>query len=175
MIRPRWSRLLIVAMLASGACSLEWGATADAVRDADRRWTRVYADADYDIAVDTAHIRRHLSRDGAFEVWYRTQHLKPRSRNGRPWDREITLSVLSCDGLMYKIARVDMSEGDKKPISRQRTTSRELDLQSWREVETGTIEESTARAACRLAHAPTIRTLAELRRTRDSSRVSDSR
>ena len=170
MIRLPTARLFLVAMFAVGACTGEWDPTADVVREADRTWVRVYSDADYDIAVDRAHIRRYLAADNAFEVWYRAQHLKPRTRHGQVWDREITLSVLRCDGLLYKIVRVDMSEGGREPISRQRTEPWELGDQPWRRVEVGTIEEITARAACRLAGASTIRPLAETvqRRQADS-------
>lgn len=171
MIRRPAARLLSIAIVAAGACASEWDPTADVVREADRRWVRVHSDADYDIALDTAHIRRYLAADDALEVWYRTQHLKPRSRNGQVWDREITLSVLRCDGLLYKIVRVDMSEGAREPISRQRTEPWELGEQPWRQVEVGTIEEITARAACRLGGASTIRSLAE----KSESRQADSR
>lgn len=157
-----------VAMAVAGACTGEWDPTADVVREADRAWVRVYADAEYDISVDTAHIRRHLAADHTFEIWYRTQHLKPRLRRGERWNREITRSVLRCDGLLYKIARVDISEDGHRPISQQRTEPWELDDQPWREVEVGTMEEITARAACHYAGARIIRSAAEFRAHRQA-------
>lgn len=109
-------------------------------------WTRVARDPNYEIFLDTASLQRRW--DGAFESRFRTEHAAERLRDGKPFNREIVLSIVRCDSLWFKVRSVDMSLDDAEPISRQRDSEDDLLRQSWRRVARGTSEHMAAEAAC---------------------------
>jgi hypothetical protein len=139
--------LLVVVALA--ACS-------DTPPDDSPRWVRVARDANYTIYIDTGRMER-LDGPGVqahtYEVFYRTDHAQPRvhDKDNVVFNREVVRSVIQCDGMRFRVASVDMSMGDKRPVVQQRLTDKELMHQKWREVEMGTAEELAARAACHFA------------------------
>ncbi len=112
---------------------------------------RVVRDANYTVAIDTGRVSRHWDR--SWQVWYRTDHTVPRLHKGQAFNREIVQSRVQCESLTFKVVSVDMSMGDRPPISVQRTDNRELEEQPWRGVADGTVEEIAARAACHFAAA----------------------
>lgn len=145
MIRSRRIRRALVALAATASA---------ACRGEPRRdWVHVAGDANYDIAVDRLHISESQAApvggwDQAFEVWYRTDHARPRVHNGATFDREIVRAIILCDRYWFRVVSVDMSMGDGNVVARQRASEEELDRQPWRRVERGTIEEEAAVAAC---------------------------
>ena len=137
---------VVVSLLVMG-CDISI-ANEDAITAGTRGWARVYADTNYDVSIDTAHLDQRVF--GVNIVWYRTQHRRDREYRGKPWNREVIQSVLLCDSLEYKVRSVDLSLGSRPPISRQRATLRELGSQPWRRVVPGTPDEVTALAACNM-------------------------
>lgn len=122
-MRPAVGTGLLAAVAAIAACRAPAGTGADSIAESARRWARVFVDRNYDVAIDTAHLtsRRFYQ---TVVVWYRTDHRNLRLRYGQRWNREITKSLVWCDKLWYKIARFDLSEGNREPISRQPRPSR---------------------------------------------------
>jgi hypothetical protein len=112
---------------------------------------RVARDANYTVAIDTSRVSRYWDR--SWQVWYRTDHSVPRLHKEKPFNREIVQSRVNCDSLTFKVVSVDMSMGDGLPISIQRSDTKDLDVQPWRYVERGTVEEMAAQAACHFAAA----------------------
>lgn len=120
------------------------------------QWVRVVRDANYDIAIDTARVRRGLDRSWTgvhptSEVWYRTDHKLPRLHEGKLFTREIVHSIVRCDSLWFKVISVDMSMGDKRPMAVQRLTPDEVAHEVWHRIEFGAAEEMAAQAACHFA------------------------
>ena len=133
-------------MLIAGACGEA------AIDTSGARWVRVIQDPNYVIYLDTAMIRHRpdhsYRRIDAYEVLYRTDHALPRELKGTTFTREVVQSIVLCDSLWFRVASVDMSMGDGKPVAIQRLEDHELARQAWRRVELGTSEEVAARAAC---------------------------
>jgi hypothetical protein len=120
------------------------------------RWLRIVRDANYDVAIDTSRVRGRIDGSNgrwypSNEVWYRTDHHIPRLHNDKPFNREVVQSIVQCDSLWFKVISVDMSMGNERPISQQRTAPNELPDQPWRRVVRGTAEEIAAKAACHFA------------------------
>jgi hypothetical protein len=139
-------RALLVTVVWIIACS-------DEPPDSSPRWVRVARDANYTVYLDTGRIRPYGERElkeRAWEVWYRTDHAQPRvhGNDGEQFNREVVQSVVRCNSLMFRVARVDMSMGSAKPIVQQRLTTEEFRRQQWRRVVPGTTEEIAGRAAC---------------------------
>jgi hypothetical protein len=136
----------LVALLIAGSCG------EGAIDTSGVRWVRVIQDPNYIIYLDTAMIRHRpdqsYRRVEAYEVLYRTDHALPRELKGKTFTREVVRSIVLCDSLWFRVASVDMSMGDGKPVAIQRLEDRELARQAWRRVGMGTSEEVAARAAC---------------------------
>jgi hypothetical protein len=139
-----------LAALLLGGCFLIPSADSDFF-EGSRRWIRIYSDTNYVVSIDTAHLGMRIA--GGNIVWYRTQHRRNREHERRLWNREVIQSVLRCETLEYRVRSVDLSDGGHPPVSRQRTTVRELLAQPWRDIALGTPDELTARAACYLIKA----------------------
>jgi hypothetical protein len=142
--------LYVCATLGIAACT---SASAD---EGHHRWVRVVRDANYDIAIDTAQVKRRIDwweheRLQTYEVWYRTDHAAPRLHEGKEFNREVVQSIVYCDSLWFKVLSVDMSMNGGRPISIQRTEKNDLEDQRWRRVERGTAEEIAGQAACHFA------------------------
>ena len=142
--------LYACATLGVAACT---NASAD---ERSLRWVRVVRDANYDIAIDTAQVKRSVewwdhTMLQTYRVWYRTDHAAPRLHEGKQFNREVVQSIVYCDSLWFKVLSVDMSMNGGRPISIQRTAPNELPDQPWRRVERGTADEIAAQAACHFA------------------------
>jgi hypothetical protein len=139
---------------ALGATACDRGSQWDAavIDEGSRRWLSVYRDADYRVFIDTAHI--HPRFDGAYTVWYRTDHRVPHLRHGRHWNREVSQALVSCRRQVYKIISADLSLGDGRPISRQRASGSEVAQQQWRDVTRGSADEATLLTTCSLTTRP---------------------
>ena len=111
-------------------------------------WVVVATDSTYTISIDTARIRYRPG--GVYVVWSRTDHAVARFYHGKRFNREIVESLLQCDRLSFKVARVDMAL-DGRHVTRQRTDDGELGRQVWRPVEAGTTDAIAAQATCDLA------------------------
>jgi hypothetical protein len=133
-------------MLAAAGCG------ESAIDTSAARWVRVIQDPNYIIYLDTATIRprpdHSYRRVDGYEVLYRTDHALPRELKGKTFTREVVRSIVLCDSLWFRVASVDMSMGDAKPVAIQRLEDHELGRQAWRRVGLGTSEEVAARAAC---------------------------
>jgi hypothetical protein len=132
------------------------GCTNASADGASARWVPVFRGANYDVAIDTARVRRGIEwwRDGRYltsDVWYRTDHKMPRLHHDKPFTREVVHAIVRCDSLWFRVISVDMSMGDKRPISEQRMTPEEVAHELWRRVALGTEEEIAAKAACHFA------------------------
>jgi hypothetical protein len=145
MSRTGLTSLVLSASLSAAGC----GNAAPASQSG--RWVRVARDANYTVAIDTSRVSRYWDR--SWQVWYRTDHSVPRLHKEKPFNREIVQSRVNCDSLTFKVVSVDMSMGDGLPISIQRSDTKDLDVQPWRYVERGTVEEMAAQAACHFAAA----------------------
>ncbi|HEY7395586.1 MAG TPA: hypothetical protein VH559_12115 [Gemmatimonadaceae bacterium] len=96
-----------------------------------------------------------IAPGGVYVVWSRTDHAVHRFYHGKRFNREIVQSLLQCERLSFKVARVDMAL-DGRAVARQRTDDGELGRQVWRRVEAGTTDAIAAQATCDLARrAPT--------------------
>lgn len=137
---------IVLALLSASGCG------DGAVDTGNARWVRVIRDPNYVIYLDTAMIRPRPDlaprRGMPYEVLYRTEHALPRELKGKTFTREVVRSIVLCDSLFFRVAAVDMSMGDDKPVAIQRLEDHELARQSWRHVGPGTSEEVAARAAC---------------------------
>lgn len=111
-------------------------------------WVVVAQDSTYTISIDTARIGRRTG--GVYVVWSRTDQAVPRFYHGKRFNREIVQSLLQCEGLSFKVARVDMAL-DGRHVARQRTDDGELGRQIWRRVEAGTTDSIAAQATCDFA------------------------
>jgi len=131
----------------TAACSHGWDTDGYDLGDAPRAWVTVARDHDVTVALDTAHSNQDI--DSSIEVWYRTEHRRPRSRAGRAWNREITLSLLRCDLMAFKTVMADYFDVDGNAVARQRASKIDVIRQPWRPVPRGSLEEMAAQAGCR--------------------------
>lgn len=135
--------------MALAACVGGYDPTAGEVPPDSRRWMDVFSDSNYTVAVDVGNLVKTASAwEDEYEIWYRTQHHRPRLRRGELWDLEYTRSVVRCDSLWYKILSVDLSDGGRRTVSQQRTGYME---QSWRRIDASSSERLVALRACDLA------------------------
>lgn len=116
-------------------------------------WVVMFEDDNQSVAFAPSHVSPHP--EGWYTVWYRTDHSRPRSRNGDVWHREITWAVLRCDGLWFRIREVALLDG-ARVVSRQRATRQEFERQPWRLVARGTSEEEVAAAVCEHVGEPPV-------------------
>lgn len=142
-----WLLLAVTAGTGAVAC-------ADA-RANSATWYLVGRDANYDVFIDPASIRATVGPSErsfmrAYEVWYRTDHKRPRLHRGKPFNREIVRSLVQCDSLWFKVERDAMSMGDERPVAVQEATWEELVRQPWRRIVPGTLDDAAARIACEL-------------------------
>ena len=113
----------------------------------ERSWMTVVRDSSYTVSIDTTRITRKFGR--AYVAWYRTDHATTHAMKGAAFNREVVQAILLCDNIVtFKIASVNLSLGNAKPVSQQRTSSGELYHQQWRGVQSGTSEEAVAKATC---------------------------
>src|SRR5262245_56477126 len=84
--------------------------------EAGGSWVVVATDSTYTISIDTARIRYRPG--GVYMVWSRTDHAVPRFYHGKRFNREIVQSLLQCERLSFKVARVDMAL-DGRHVTRQ--------------------------------------------------------
>ena len=137
----KWLALLAIAV--ASAVAARW--TFTGIVDPPGNWMQVARDSSYDIAIDTSRIKR---RNGAWEIWYRTDHATTHLYKDKAFNREIVESLLRCGNLSFRIARVDMSLRPRAVVAQQLAGPGELGQQPWRSVERGTIEAAAAQAAC---------------------------
>jgi hypothetical protein len=143
-------RVLILCACAGAGLAARMIAPPD---EAGGSWVVVAKDSTYTISIDTARIRYRPG--GVYVVWSRTDHAVHRFYHGKRFNREIVQSLLQCERLSFKVARVDMAL-DGRAVARQRTDDGELGRQVWRRVEAGTTDAIAAQATCDLARrAPT--------------------
>ncbi len=138
---PKWLALLAVA--AVSVVGARW--TFSGLADTPGHWVQVARDSSYDIAMDTSRIKR---RDGAWEIWYRTDHATTHLYRDKTFNREVVQSLLRCGNLSFRIARVDMSLRPRGVVAQQLAGPGELGQQPWRPVDRETIEGTVAKAAC---------------------------
>jgi hypothetical protein len=147
-------RRALAFLCSCGIVAIAFAASRDASANSTRdHWVRIARDPNYDVAIDSVAINATLHPTRykmyrVYEVWFRTDHKLPREYRGKPFNREIVHSMVLCDSLWYKVMSVDLSMGDERPISQQRTTWDDVHDQPWRRVTLGTAEEIAARAAC---------------------------
>ncbi len=111
-------------------------------------WTTVLETDAVTVAIDTASAVRWWN--DTYAVLVRSDHVKPRARDGRAWDREVASVQLRCDYFATRTRAVRLSLGDGAPILDQRETESDVWDQPWAEAGRGTDEERAARAACAL-------------------------
>lgn len=138
---------LFGALLAISSCQ---GISNDAAARpvAGRAWTTVLETDAVTVAIDTASAVRWWN--DTYAVLVRSDHVKPRARDGRAWDREVASVQLRCDYYATRTRAVRLSLGDGAPILEQRETESDVWDQPWAEAGRGTDEERAARAACAL-------------------------
>lgn len=120
--------------------------TFQACADAKHSWVRVARDPNYEIFLDSARIFRQP--DGYVEVFYRTVHAAPRMHRDRQFDREIVLAVVDCARERFKVRAVDLLHGERRLVSRQRTSDLDLAREPWRAISQADAERLAAEAAC---------------------------
>ncbi|HMC57050.1 MAG TPA: surface-adhesin E family protein [Gemmatimonadaceae bacterium] len=143
----RAAALVISATACAAACS-------DANAHSNT-WYRVAGDTNYVVYIDPASIIYTSTPStgewlGAYRVWYRTEHARPRSYKGKQFNREIVNAYVQCDSLWFKVASVTMSMNGEKPILVQESNTDELIQQDWRRIESGSLDDAAARVACGL-------------------------
>ncbi len=142
-----WAPVLTLGLTLAVACSD--ASAGDAVRVPDSRpWTRVLENGAVTIAIDTASAVRWWN--DTYAILVRSDHVRPRVRDGRRWDREISGVQLRCDYPATRTRAVRLSLGDGTPILDQREEESDVWEQPWHEAPPGTDEERAARAACAL-------------------------
>ena len=152
-MRPERTRYPLFVRLLPIAIFIVAGASYKIAVTPKRDWVRVARDANYDIALDRANVTPvEVAMNGqwrkAYEVWYRTDHARPRMHKDKTFDREVVRAIIQCDRLLFKVLSVDMSVGDGRPVARLRNADDDPWRQQWRNVENGATEEIAATAAC---------------------------
>ncbi|MEP6835723.1 MAG: hypothetical protein ABJB74_20210 [Gemmatimonas sp.] len=139
------SPLVALALILSlAACPASSG------RDASARWVILFVNADYRIALDTAHVDRR--RDGTYAVRYETWHLHGEIDQGLRFNREEVVSELRCVPLGFRTKEVALFL-DQGPSLSRKPGDGVAPGSPWRAPGAKSVDLEVMRAACRLLSA----------------------